>query len=252
MLESIRVVLVHTSHPGNIGAAARAMKTMGLSRLALVEPADFPCAEATRRAAGADDLLEAATRHATLAEALTGTTLAIATSARQRTLGWPTSEPREAGQLAASEIAGGGEVALVFGRERSGLTNEELDLCQRLVHIPTNPDYGSLNVAAAVQVLSYEMRLACRDHAPAERHDNNTGERPATSEELERYYAHLEETLHRIGFLDPNNPRHMMRRLRRLYARARPEQTEINILRGILTETGRALDNPRPATPEQH
>ncbi|MGD8378544.1 MAG: tRNA (cytosine(32)/uridine(32)-2'-O)-methyltransferase TrmJ [Gammaproteobacteria bacterium] len=228
MLNNIRIVLVGTSHPGNIGAAARAMKTMGLSRLILVAPDRFPDPEAVALASGAEDVLRDARQVETLDQALIGCRWVAGASARQRRLSWPELDPRECAERARQEAVAG-DVALVFGRERTGLTNEELDLCHHLVHIPANPEYSSLNLAAAVQVLSYELRMAGRPAAATDEHE------PAPSEELERFFAHLETVLVRMEFLDPDNPRHLMRRLRRLYHRARPDRNEINILRGILT-----------------
>jgi len=233
MLSNIRIVLVETSHPGNIGAAARAMKTMGLSQLCLVRPAAYPCAEATARASGADDVLAGAQVVDTLEEALVDTRLVIASSARLRTRRWPQLGTREAASRAMAEAAVG-EVALVFGRERTGLTNDELDHAHYLVTIPSNPDYSSLNLAAAVQVLAYELRMAVGETAVAPASDE-PGEEPAGADDVERFYAHLQETLVVLAFLDPDNPRHLMRRLRRLFNRVRLTQNEINILRGILT-----------------
>jgi tRNA (cytidine32/uridine32-2'-O)-methyltransferase len=230
---NIRVVLINTTHPGNIGATARAMKNMCLSDLALVNPAQFPSAEATARASGADDLLESAMVVDTLDEAIAGCRWVVGTTARPRTIGWPTLTPREcAGQLI--EKAGTGMVAIVFGRERMGLTNEEVDKCQALVTIPGNPEYLSLNVASAVQILAYEVHLAglVADTAPADIRGLGSA---SSSEEMERYYEHLEQVLIEIGFLDPENPRKLMRRLRRLFGRAEPDSVELNILRGILT-----------------
>ncbi len=234
-LARIRIVLVEPTHPGNVGAAARAMKTMGLRRLALVAPRDFPSEAAWARASGAEDVLEAAEVHPALETAVAGCGLVVGTSARARSLPWPAREPRAAAAEAVAEAAAGTEVAFVFGRERSGLTNAELDRCQRLLSIPTDPGFRSLNLAAAVQVVAYELHLAAR--APAAPAD--TLEQPATAEELERFYAHLERVMVLVGFLDPANPRRLMRRMRRLFARARPERTEINILRGILTAVER-------------
>ncbi len=229
-MSSVRIVLVNTSHPGNIGAAARAMKNMGLSDLALVDPQDFPSAEATARASGADDLLAAASVSASLEEALRDCTLVIGASARNRTLPVPMLDPRASAALALEQPADS-RVALVFGRERTGLTNDELDRCHYLVRIPANPAYPSLNIAAAVQVIAYELRMAADSTLPRQ----ESRHRFATAEEMERFYRHLEETLLAIEFLDADNPRQLMRRLRRLFARARPNQNEVNILRGILT-----------------
>jgi tRNA (cytidine32/uridine32-2'-O)-methyltransferase len=225
-----RIVLVNTSHPGNIGAAARAMKNMGLDQLCLVEPLHFPSAEATARASGADDLLSAAHCVNGLDEAIAGASLVIGASARSRTLPVPMLNPRQCAELVMqqpeSELS-----AILFGRERTGLTNDELDRCHYLVQIPTNPEYPSLNVAAAVQVIAYELRMAAG--IPAEKTEKN--HRFATAEEMELFYQHLESTLTGIDFLNPENPRQLMRRLRRLFGRVRPNENEINILRGILT-----------------
>ena len=234
-LNAIRIVLVGTSHPGNIGAAARAMKTMGLSQLWLVAPERFPDPEASARAAGADDVLAQAQCVATLEQALVGCARVAGTTARLRHLSVPVVDPRTAAanlyQTVNTSDDHTAEVALVFGRERTGLTNSEIDLCHLLVQIPSNPDYSSLNLGAAVQVLSYELRMAAlAESAPApEAH------LPAPAEEQERFYTHLEQVLLQTGFLDPANPRLLMRRLRRLFARACPDQNEINILRGVLT-----------------
>ncbi|MCG5499804.1 tRNA (cytosine(32)/uridine(32)-2'-O)-methyltransferase TrmJ [Ectothiorhodospira lacustris] len=238
LLNPVRIVLVNTSHPGNVGGVARAMKNMGLSDLRLVTPQDYPSAEATARASGADDLLARARVVDDLDEALAGCRLVLGTSARQRTLRWPELDPRQAAARLL-EVVPTGPVAVLFGRERTGLTNEELDRCQALIHIPANPEYSSLNLAAAVQVLSYELRMAALAHAPASAPAPTGGELPASHEELERLYAHLEETLLLLEFLDPDNPRHLMRRLRRLFAKADPTINEVNILRGILTQAAK-------------
>ncbi|MGD8842794.1 MAG: tRNA (cytosine(32)/uridine(32)-2'-O)-methyltransferase TrmJ [Gammaproteobacteria bacterium] len=229
-MQGVRVVLVNTSHPGNIGAAARAMKNMGLEDLCLVAPQSFPSAEATARASGADDLLARARCVDTLEEAIADATLVIGASARSRTLPITALDPRECAELVAQQPEPA-RTAIVFGRERTGLTNDELDRCHFLVRIPTNPEYPSLNLAAAVQVLAYELRMAVRQSSgsAAARY------RLATSDEMERFYRHLEETLIAIDFLDAGNPRQLMRRLRRLFGRARPNENEVNILRGILT-----------------
>ncbi|MES2820943.1 MAG: tRNA (cytosine(32)/uridine(32)-2'-O)-methyltransferase TrmJ [Pseudomonadota bacterium] len=243
MLQNIRVVLVNTSHPGNIGGAARAMKNMGLTRLVLVDPLDFPSPEAVSRAAGAGDVLDNAQVVATLEEALVGCKLVLGTSARDRRIPWPLLDPRECGVAVCEEAALGGEVALVFGREYAGLTNDELQRCQFHVHIPSDPEFSSLNLAAAVQVLAYEVRMAwlAAMGQPSkvikyEVTSSRSGQL-ATMDELELFYGHLEETLVEIGFLDPAKPRHLMARLRRLFSRSAVNQSEMNILRGILTET---------------
>ncbi|OEC35782.1 RNA methyltransferase [Pseudomonas sp. 21C1] len=246
MLQNIRVVLVNTSHPGNIGGAARAMKNMGLSRLVLVDPIDFPSEEANARASGATDILDSAQVVATLEEALVGCNLVVGTSARDRRIPWPMLDPRECGNAACEQAAIGGEVAMVFGREYAGLTNEELQRCQYHVHIPSDPTFSSLNLAAAVQVLCYEVRMAwlAAEGLPSKmakvEGTTELNTQPATADELESYYAHLEATLVEIGFLDPAKPRHLMSRLRRLYGRAGISKLEMNILRGVLTETLKA------------
>ncbi len=246
VLENIRVVLVNTSHPGNIGGAARAMKNMGLSRLVLVDPQDFPSHEASARASGADGILADAQVVATLEDALVGCTLVLGTSARDRRMPWPMLDPRECGVHAVARAAEGGEVALVFGREYAGLTNDELQRCHYHVHIPSDPQFSSLNLAAAVQVLCYEVRMAwLADQGQSKRPEkaevaSPRSEQLSTMDELELFYGHLENTLVQIGFLDPENPRHLMSRLRRLFARSAVSQSEMNILRGILTETQKA------------
>ncbi|QXI37680.1 tRNA (cytosine(32)/uridine(32)-2'-O)-methyltransferase TrmJ [Pseudomonas xantholysinigenes] len=243
MLQNIRVVLVNTSHPGNIGGAARAMKNMGLSRLVLVQPKEFPSGDATARASGADDILANAQVVDSLEDALVGCSLVMGTSARERSIPWPLIDPRECGAKAVEHARGGEEIALVFGREHAGLTNEELQRCHFHVHIPSNPDFSSLNLAAAVQVLSYEVRMAwlAAEGAPSkvEKFDANSlrSNEPATMDEMELFYEHLEKTLVDIGFLDPEKPKHLMPRLRRLYGRSAVNRSEMSILRGILTET---------------
>lgn len=231
MLSAIRVVLSHTSHPGNIGAAARAMKTMGLARLALVSPALFPHADATARASGADDVLAEAMVFDTIDEALAGCRLVIGASARSRSIPCPLVDPATCAQLARS-AGSSGDVAILFGCEQSGLSNDEIDRCHHLVQIPANPVYSSLNLAAAVQVIAYEIyRAALQDVAGDETPDYQ----PVTADELERLYTHLEQTLVELDFLDRSNPRMLMRRLRRLFNRAQPDENEVNILRGILS-----------------
>ena len=245
-LQNIRVVLVNTSHAGNIGGAARAMKNMGLSRLVLVDPEDFPSPNAVARASGATDILDSARVVATLEEALAGCSLVLGTSARDRRIPWPLLDPRECASVSVEQSAGGGEVALVFGREYAGLTNEELQRCQYHVHIPSDPQFSSLNLAAAVQVLTYEVRMAwlAAEGRPTKVEKLETtamlDAQPVTVDELENYFGHLEQTLVDIGFLDPAKPRHLMPRLRRLYGRSGVSKLEMNILRGILTETQKA------------
>jgi tRNA/rRNA methyltransferase len=235
-LNNIRIVLSHTSHPGNIGAAARAMKTMGLERLYLVNPKAFPDPVADARAAGASDVLENARVCATLDEALAGTVLAVAVTARRRDL---SHEMLSAHQAASRmlELAPQGEVALLFGTEMSGLSNAELDKCQLLATIPANPEFTSLNLASAVQILTYELRMALLSLASIGVTETPAAKamEAASFEDVERFYQHLERTMIDTGFLDPACPGRLMQRLRRLFARARPEKEEVSILRGILT-----------------
>ena len=244
LMQRVRVVLVGTAHPGNIGGAARAMKNMGLFRLCLAAPVEFPHREATWRAVQATDVLDRAVVTRDLAEAVADCTLVIGTSARERRIQVPQLSPRKLGELC---LATGPreQIALVFGREDSGLSNEELRLCHWHVHVETSAAYPSLNLAAAVQLLCYELRmaaLASADDTPTQDWD----EPLATVEGVERFYAHLEETLTDIGFLNPAAPRQLMTRLRRLFGRIRLDQMELNILRGMLTEIQkRSRDRPR-------
>jgi tRNA (cytidine32/uridine32-2'-O)-methyltransferase len=234
-LSNIRIVLLNTTHPGNIGAAARAMKNMCLETLVLVSPREFPGEEATARAAGADDILRHARVCTSLDAALQGCHLVIGSSARSRTIAWPMLDLPEAAARLVSEAAAG-EVALLFGPERTGLTNEQLDRCHFLTSIPANPAFSSLNLAGAVQVLAYELRLASLGSVSPQEDKSPSRDAPlASAEDLQRLYQHLEETLIQIQFLDPQNPRKLMRRLTRLYNRARLDSNELNILRGILT-----------------
>lgn len=227
---AVRIILVGTTHPGNIGAAARAMKNMGLADLMLVRPRHFPHAEATARAAGAEDLLRAARVVDSLEQALADCVYVAGASARSRTIGWPSMTPREcAGRLLHESR--NGTTAVVFGSEKAGLSNDDVDRCHTLLTIPTEPGFSSLNLAMAVQVVAYELRVA-RIGEAGEAFKSET--RPATGEELENFYSHLEQVLTDGGFLDPDNPRHLMRRLRRLFVRAQPDLNEINILRGML------------------
>ncbi|GAB4344606.1 MAG: tRNA (cytosine(32)/uridine(32)-2'-O)-methyltransferase TrmJ [Gammaproteobacteria bacterium] len=235
MLDNMRIVLVGTTHPGNIGAAARAMKNMMLSDLRLVQPRLFPSAEATARASGADDLLEATQVYPDLDSALADCVQVMATSARLRSLPWPVLEPRDAA-VEALKRAAEGPVAILFGREHSGLTNQELERCSHLIHIPTSPEYSSLNLGAAVQVVAYELLQAARGTG----REIVERESPLASDaERQGFYAHLEEALIDIGFLDPATPKQLMRRLRRLFNRCDLEQSEIHILRGILKKAQR-------------
>jgi len=228
-LDHVRIVLCRTSHPGNIGSAARAMKTMGLTRLTLVQPRKFPHEDTYAMASGATDVLENIQVCDTLEQALAGCTLVIGLTARKRELSHAAITPRAAA-VEALQAAASDEVALVFGGETNGLSNEELIRCQKLAHIPANPEYSSLNLAAAVQVLAYELRMTAETAAPVlpKRID------PATHDEIEGFYRHLEQTLIDTGFLDPAQPKRLMSRLRRLFTRAGLQKEEINILRGIL------------------
>jgi TrmH family RNA methyltransferase len=227
---SVRIVLVGTTHPGNIGAVARAMKNMGQHDLVLVNPRHFPHEDATARASGADDILQNARVVDTLEEAVADCGYVAGASARSRTIGWPSMVPRECAERLLVE-SGNGKVAVVFGPENSGLSNDHLDLCQTLLTIPTDPGFSSLNLAMAVQVLTYEIRVASMENPePAPTSDIPS----ATGEEMEHFYTHLEQVMISSGFLKPENPRHLMRRLRRLFARVEPDRDEINILRGIL------------------
>lgn len=235
MLDNIRIVLVKTHHPGNIGAAARAMKNMGLSRLYLVDPLEFPSFEASRRASSATDVLANAVVVNTLAEALQGCSLVVGTSARLRMVHWPQVDSRQGGELLVEEAAEH-EVALVFGRERTGLHNEELELCQYLVNIPTNDEYSSLNLAQAVQVLCYDILMAERtDQDVKKRGVKDPQDRPATADQLEGMYGHFFETMQQLNFFGDRNPENVMRRLRCLFGRARMSLREVQILRGLLT-----------------
>ncbi|WP_428825230.1 RNA methyltransferase [Azonexus sp. IMCC34842] len=238
LLSRIRVVLCRPSHPGNIGAVARAMKTMGLSSLYLVQPKQFPDPEADTRATGAVDLLEKAKITASLAEALAGSVFAVALSARQRDLGPAIGQPREtvARLLAEAEH---GDVALVFGNETVGLSNEEILHCQAAVTIPTNPDFSSLNLGSAVQVLCYECRMAAFSERPPVAGQGVTPfvSPTASLDEVEGLFGHLESVMTDTGFFNPAQPGRLMPKLRRMFGRVRLEKDEINILRGILAST---------------
>jgi tRNA/rRNA methyltransferase len=235
-LKNIRVVLCETAHPGNIGAAARALKTMGLARLHLVSPARFPDPQAEWLASGATDVLRRARVHAELDDALAGSAFTVACTARPREIAAPMVGAREAAARIV-EVARSQPAALVFGNETFGLTAAEVGKCQLLATIPASPEYNSLNVAAAVQLLAYELRLAALDAAP------QTGKaRPrATHEDLERFYEHLERAMLERGFLNPEHPKKLMPRLRRLFNRAQLEQDEVHILRGVI----KALVQPK-------
>jgi tRNA/rRNA methyltransferase len=250
-LANTRIVLVRTSHPGNIGAAARAMKTMGLRRLLLVAPKKFPDPVAEARATGALDVLQAAQVCESLEQALAGSTHAVALSARRRELSHQLRSAREA----AVELAGralNGEVALVFGAEISGLSNDEVGLCHELAMIPADPDYSSLNLGSAVQVMAYELRVALfgGDAPMLKKHQvESAGEiapELARFEDVEHLYRHFEEIMLATGFLNPAQPKRLMPRLRRLFARASLEKEEVNILRGFLS----SVNSPKKRKPQ--
>lgn len=233
LLNNIRIVLVNTSHPGNIGAAARAMKNMGLSRLTLVEPEDYPSLEAISRSVGAVDLLDNAVVVKDLNQAIEGCVWVAGTSARLRTIEWPILEPRECVQKALENIEQG-DIAIVFGRENSGLTNEEMEKCNALLHIPTNPDFSSLNIAAAVQVVCYEIRMALTSSRVTKHKGNkHRYDTLANASQLDGMYGHLNDALHYLGFFGTNNPDIVMRRLKGLFNRAGTTQRELSIVRGI-------------------
>ena len=236
-LERVRVVLCETSHPGNIGAAARAMKTMGLSRLVLVNPKHFPHADAEAFASGALDVLRAAVVRDSLEEALSGTVLAVASTSRHRDLTHEVVDCREACKRMV-QVASHDEVALVFGPERTGLTVRDVNKCQLIAAIPANPDYASLNLAQAVQVFAYELRMSAGGMATRAPQSSV----PATHDEVEGFHRHLEEVFHASGFLDPKEPKRLMQRMRRLFARSRLEKEEVSILRGFLRAVRDRMD----------
>lgn len=234
--DNIRIILVNTSHPGNIGGVARAMKNMGLHRLYLVAPRDYPNEQAVWRAASANDVLDNAIVVPTLNEAIGDCQFVVGTSARNRRIPWPLLDARQCAQRMA--VASGQEqVAVLFGREDRGLTNEELKVCNLHLNIPTSGDYSSLNLAMAVQIVAYELCML-KSAADLPVSESDQWDAPfASLDNMERYYTHLEEALVDIEFLDPAAPRQLMSRLRRLYSRVRLDEMELNILRGILTET---------------
>jgi tRNA (cytidine32/uridine32-2'-O)-methyltransferase len=235
-LDNIRIVLVNTSHPGNIGGVARAMKNMGLSKLYLVAPRQFPDEQADWRAASAGDVLESAVITQTLEEAVGDCQFVVGTSARGRRIPWPLLDPRHCAERMGS-ASDHGEVAVLFGREDRGLTNDELKVCNLHLNIPTSGDYSSLNLAMAVQIVCYELRMLLDLPTLPADEDAQWDTAFATRDNMERYYQHLEQALIDIEFLDPAAPRQLMLRLRRLYSRVRLDEMELNILRGILTET---------------
>lgn len=239
MLERVKVVLVGTTHSGNIGSAARAMKVMGLSQMVLVDPQCQVDAQAIALAAGASEIALNAQIYPTLEAAVADCGLVVGTSARSRTLEWPMLEPRECGEKLISE-ANQHSVAMVFGRERTGLTNDELQLCHYHVCVPANPEYSSLNLAMAVQLLSYEVRMAYLA-LPQSSQSSTLQEEYPRHQELERFYAHLEQVIMQTEFISAQQPGQVMNKLRRMFTRARPEAQEINILRGILTSVQKSI-----------
>ena len=235
----IRIVLVNTSHPGNIGGAARAMKNMGLAELYLVEPREYPAPRAVWRAAGARDVLANAKIVSSVDEAIKDCGLVIGTSARERRIPWPLINPRECGDKIWKE-AKSHQVALLFGREDRGLTNSELQKCHYHVHIPSNPDYSSLNLATAVQVLSYEIRMASLVRKNGDLPEMNEWDQPlATADELELFHEHLAATMADLKFYDPDNPKQLFTRMRRLFNRTRMDKMEVSMLRGLLSAAQR-------------
>ena len=240
-LQNIRIVMIQTSHTGNIGAAARAMKVMGLSDLCLVNPKSAPDEQSIAMSSNATDILVNASIFDSLSEAIADCQLVVGTSARhERTLSWDIQDSRNTGELIAKHTNSNpnAKVAVLFGRESSGLSNEELAHCQHLVHIPTNPDYSSLNVASAVQILSYECRLATialAKVADIEHEKDFQSDDPwVNADDLESYFEHLKQVMIEVNFLDSENPRYLIPRLRRLYSRSGITRSEMNILRGML------------------
>ncbi len=239
----MRIVLVGTTHPGNIGAAARAMKTMSQDNLYLVNPKEFPSAVATARAAGADDILANASIHADLKSAISDCELVITTSARTRSIPWPMVTPRECAEKIAT--SNDGNVAIVFGRENSGLSNEEMELGNLVLQIPTNAEYSSLNLASAVQIVCYELFIKIRNSKVVIAKEKV----PYISQDkIELFYEHLEECMIEIGYHDVNYPRRLMHRMRRLFNRSQLDESELNILRGLLSaiqEKNRSIENKK-------
>ncbi|RMH14001.1 MAG: RNA methyltransferase [Gammaproteobacteria bacterium] len=241
-LSAIRVVLVETSHPGNIGSAARAMKTMGLTQLYLVNPRGYPSAEATALASGADDVLSAARVCDSLEDALEDCSVCYGVSARQRRLPLPQLVPRVAAEKMVAESRRGEHVAVIFGPERVGLSNSALDLCHSLVTIPANPDYTSLNLSMAVQIIVYEIYQYQYGKSMSDSTTEGCPTSLATARDMDLFYKHLEEVLVQTDFLDPASPKFLLRRCKRMFNRMRPDQNEMNILRGFLTAIQKTID----------
>jgi tRNA (cytidine32/uridine32-2'-O)-methyltransferase len=237
MLDKIRIVLINTSHPGNIGSAARAMKTMGLKNLYLVDPVSFPNRKADEMASNADDIVKNAVVVKTLDEAVADCTLIVGTSTRSRTIPWPLQTPRE---FATNTAANPEKIAILFGREQSGLTNEELHRCHYHIQIPSNPEYSSLNLASAVQVIAYELYVASLQNVE----EKTESDYPwSSAEQMEGFFEHLQTVLIELDFLKLEAPRQLMTRLRRLFLRSRLDTMEMNIMRGILTAIQKRTNN---------
>ncbi|MBF8269447.1 MAG: RNA methyltransferase [Gammaproteobacteria bacterium] len=237
--EHIRITLVATRHPGNIGASARAMKTMGVRQLALVAPSGFPSAEVTARASGADDILARVRVYENLVDATRDCGYVLGTSARMRNIQWPLINPEQAARQILQQALAGTAVAILFGTERTGLSNEDMELCNAVIEIPTDPEFSSLNLAAAVQIICYELRKAAMEQfavtqAPVSKMP------AATVEQMQLFYQQLEQYLRDIGYYHPGKPRLLMRRLKRIFNRIQPDQSEYNILRGIFADAGKA------------
>lgn len=245
MTQQIRIVLVEPSHPGNIGSAARAMKTMDVYDLALVRPLRFPDPQADWRAAGALDVVANAVVHDEISDAVRDCVMVVGTSVRDRHIPWPVLSAEELAHKIVNDVPDGQCAAILFGRETSGLTNEELALCNHHVRIPSSERYGSLNLAMSVQVVVYELFKVRYSM-----HNLQPWDKPwATNEEVERFYSHLQEVLTEIDFYDPESPREAMTRLRRLFTRINLDHTEVQILRGILSHIQKAIEHPLSENP---
>ena len=233
----INIVLVETSHPGNIGSVARAMKTMGLSRLSLVNPKDFPSGDANALSGNARDVLDAAIIYQNLDAAIKESTFVYATSARNRSINWPTVNPEEAADRILDQVAGDKEISIIFGREDRGLTNEELQLANFHLEIPANPDYPVLNIAMSVQIVTYELfknRNTSQDREWRDYPEIN-------SEDLQRLIDHFVETSIDLEMIDPKNPSQIIARIKRMFSRLQPDSMEGNYLRGFLTAVNKRL-----------
>ena len=237
-INNIKIVLIGTTHPGNIGAAARAMKTMGQSNLFLVNPKIFPSAEATARATGADDVLAKAHVVSGLKEAISDCDFIIGTTARERSIPWPTMTPRDCVNHVANENFR--SIAILFGRESSGLSNEEIEHCNTVIKIPANAEYSSLNLAAAVQIICYEFLLLNYDNKKDQKEEI---ESRITSKKMEQFYEHLQQCMSDVGYYDEDNPRKLMYRVRRIFNRINLDESEYNIMRGFLSKIQNKINN---------